>query len=159
MYNALIRTIEPELTPACRHYGLGIVVYNPIAGGMLAGSYRTPSIQETGRFSARHPTGQTYRDRYFKNTTFTALQLIETAASKHGLTMAECAFRWSRHHSTLRFAVDNELGEKWNDGVVIGVSSVEQLERNLANLEEGPLPADVVEAIWRRLGRWQRERP
>ncbi|KAL4959352.1 Aldo/keto reductase [Aspergillus stella-maris] len=64
MYNALIRTIEPEFIPACRHYGLDIVVYNPIARGMLAGSYKTPSVPETGRFSAQHPMGQTYRDRY-----------------------------------------------------------------------------------------------
>ncbi|KAL4952171.1 NADP-dependent oxidoreductase domain-containing protein [Aspergillus filifer] len=147
LYNALIRTIEPELIPACRHYGLDIVVYNAIAGGMLVGIYKAPSVPETGRFSAQHPTGQTYRDRYFKKTTFTALQIIETAASKHGLTMPECAFRWLRHHSALRFAADNGSGEKWNDGVVISVSSVEQLERNLADLEKGPLPGDVVEAM------------
>lgn len=29
MYNAITRGIEPELIPACRRYGLDIVVYNP----------------------------------------------------------------------------------------------------------------------------------
>ncbi|KAL4988190.1 NADP-dependent oxidoreductase domain-containing protein [Aspergillus falconensis] len=148
MYNALIRTIEAELIPACRRYGLGIVVYNPIAAGVLAGSYKSPSLPEQGRFSAQSPTGQTYRDRYFKDTTFAAVRIIEAAASRHGLTMAECAFRWLRHHSALRLAVDGD----GDDGVVIGVTSVAQLEGNLADLEKGPLPVDVVEAFdeaWR----------
>ncbi|KAL4936289.1 hypothetical protein BDV06DRAFT_205305 [Aspergillus oleicola] len=52
MYNALIRTIEPDLIPACRHYGLDIVIYNPIAGSMLAGTYNSPSIPQSGQFSA-----------------------------------------------------------------------------------------------------------
>ncbi|CBF89604.1 hypothetical protein AN0377.2 [Aspergillus nidulans FGSC A4] len=143
MYNALIRTIEAELIPACRRYGLDIVVYNPIAAGVLAGAYKSPSVPEQGRFSAQSPTGHTYRDRYFKDPTFAALRIIEAAANRHGLTMAECAFRWLRHHSALRLAVDGD----GDDGVVIGVSSLEQLERNLADLEKGPLPVDVVEAF------------
>lgn len=44
------------------------------------------------------------------------------------------------HHSKLRV-------KDGNDGILIGVSSVEQLENNLDNLEKGPLPADVVEAL------------
>jgi aflatoxin B1 aldehyde reductase len=32
MYNAIQRNIETELIPACRRYGLDLVVYNPIAG-------------------------------------------------------------------------------------------------------------------------------
>ncbi|RDW70699.1 aldo/keto reductase family protein [Aspergillus mulundensis] len=143
MYNGLIRTIEAELIPVCRRYGLDIVVYNPIAAGVLAGSYKSPSIPDKGRFSAQNPTGHTYRNRYFKDTTFAAVALIEAAACKHGLTMAECAFRWLRHHSALRFAVDGN----GNDGVVIGVSSLAQLEGNLRDLEKGPLPEGVVEAF------------
>ncbi|KAL4779563.1 NADP-dependent oxidoreductase domain-containing protein [Aspergillus varians] len=141
MYNAIIRSIETELIPACRRYGLDIVIYNPIAAGVLAGKYKSPELPQDGRFSTQSPTGQNYRTRYFKDTTFAAVQIIEAAANKHGLTMAECAFRWTRHHSQLRFGPDG------NDGVVIGVSSMEQLESNLRDLEKGPLPADVVAAF------------
>jgi aflatoxin B1 aldehyde reductase len=137
-----VRTIEPELIPACRRYGLDIVIYNPIAAGVLAGKYKSAdTIPSEGRFSAQSPTGQNYRNRYFKDTTFAAVQVIEAAARKHGLTMAECTFRWTRHHSQLRFAPHG------NDGVVIGVSSVGQMESNLRDLEKGPLPGDVVEAF------------
>ncbi|KAL4929184.1 aldo/keto reductase family protein [Aspergillus undulatus] len=147
MYNALIRTIEPEIIPACRRYGLDIVIYNPIAAGVLAGKYKSYEIPQEGRFSTQHPTGQDYRNRYFKDETFAAVQVIKAAATKHGLTMAECAFRWLRHHSALRFAVGSVSGDNGNDGVVIGISSLEQLENNIRDLERGPLPPDVVGAF------------
>ena len=35
MYNAITRGIEAELVPACRRYGIDIVIYNPIAGGLF----------------------------------------------------------------------------------------------------------------------------
>jgi len=37
LYNLTARTIELEVIPACRHYGLGLIPYSPIAGGMLGG--------------------------------------------------------------------------------------------------------------------------
>jgi aflatoxin B1 aldehyde reductase len=36
MYNALTREIEAELVPACRKFGLRLVVYNPLACAPLA---------------------------------------------------------------------------------------------------------------------------
>ncbi|KAL5336305.1 NADP-dependent oxidoreductase domain-containing protein [Aspergillus crustosus] len=141
MYNAITRSIETELIPACRRYGLDVVIYNPIAAGVLAGRYKSPEIPIDGRFSLESPTGQNYRTRYFKDATFEAVKIIEAAASRHGLTMAECAYRWLRHHSQLKMGPDGD------DGVVIGVSNLEQLEGNLRYLEKGPLPGDVVRAF------------
>jgi aryl-alcohol dehydrogenase-like predicted oxidoreductase len=37
LYNLSARTIELEVTPACRHYGLGIIPWSPLAGGLLGG--------------------------------------------------------------------------------------------------------------------------
>ena len=51
MYNAITRSIEAELIPACRRYGLDIVVYNPVAGGLFSGKYKTDEVPQDGRFS------------------------------------------------------------------------------------------------------------
>jgi aryl-alcohol dehydrogenase-like predicted oxidoreductase len=40
-YNLLERTVELEVVPACREYGLGLIPYSPLNGGSLAGSLRT----------------------------------------------------------------------------------------------------------------------
>ncbi len=82
-----------------------------------------------------------YRKRYFKDATFDALRLIEPVAQKHNLTMLEIALRWCTHHSALN------IQNGGRDGVIIGVSSFEQLESNLKDLEKGPLPEDVVKAL------------
>jgi aflatoxin B1 aldehyde reductase len=81
-----------------------------------------------------------YRERYFKDETFKALQIVENAVDKHGLTLVETALRWCVHHSALKV-------KDGNDGVIVGVSSLSQLKSNLAALEKGPLPQDVVDAV------------
>ncbi|KAK8068295.1 aflatoxin B1 aldehyde reductase member 3 [Apiospora saccharicola] len=153
MYNAITRGIEPELLPACRRYGLDVVVYNPIAGGLFSGKIKSKDMVPTeGRFSDTHGTGRNYRGRYFKDSTFEALRVVEEAVAKHekdGLTMIETALRWVRHHSALKLG---ESGSGSGDGIIIGISSLEQLGNNLDNLEKGPLPDDVVAALdkaWR----------
>ncbi|TVY40643.1 Aflatoxin B1 aldehyde reductase member [Lachnellula occidentalis] len=140
MYNAITRSIEQELIPACKRYGLDIVVYNPIAGGLFSGKYKTKDIPEEGRFSEVSKSGQNYRQRYFRDGTFEALAIIEPVVEKHGLRMPEVALRWVMHHSALNI-------KDGNDGVIIGVSSVDQLDQNLKDLESGPLPEEVVEAL------------
>lgn len=145
MYNMITRGIDAELIPACRRYGLEIVVYNPIAGGLFSGKIKSADIdpsQLEGRFGDSGPTGANYRARYFKESTFHALRTIEDAVGKHeGLTLIETALRWTVHHSALN------IKDGGNDGVIIGISSLQQLDGNLDNLEKGPLPQDVVEAI------------
>jgi aflatoxin B1 aldehyde reductase len=86
--------------------------------------------------------GEMYRARYFKNSNFEALRLVEDVAQKHGLTLLEIALRWCVHHSELK-----TRAKGGNDGVIIGVSSFQQLEGNLADLEKGPLPEEVVQAL------------
>ncbi|TEA21655.1 Aflatoxin B1 aldehyde reductase member 2 [Colletotrichum sidae] len=141
MYNVITRSIDAELIPACRRYGLDIVVYNPIAGGLFSGKIKSKDIVPTeGRFSDNHGTGGNYRARYFRESTFKALQTIEAAVEKHGLSIIETALRWTVHHSGLKI-------KDGNDGIIIGISSVSQLEDNLNHLEKGPLPDEVVKAL------------
>lgn len=138
------RAIEPELIPLCRKYKIDVVVYNPLAGGLFSGKIKSADIvPDDGRFGKEADrVGTMYRERYFKKGTFDALKIVEGAAQKHGLTLLEIALRWTVHHSELKTRVKGG-----NDGVIIGVSSFGQLEGNLADLEKGPLPEEVVQAL------------
>ena len=51
--------------------------------------------------------------------------------------------RWIVHHSKL----DVNRSKGGNDGIIVGVSSLKQLEGNIKDLEKGPLPEEVVEAL------------
>ncbi|KAI9041757.1 aldo/keto reductase family protein [Aspergillus affinis] len=142
MYNCLTRAMEEELVPCCRKYGLELLVYNPLAGGVLSGRYQSKEIPDDGgRYSTSDPVvGAMYRERYFKDVNFEALKVIQPVADRLGLTLLEIAFRWLVHHSQLRV-------QDGNDGIVIGISSLAQLKSNLDDLEKGPLPDEVLEAL------------
>ncbi|KAK3326767.1 NADP-dependent oxidoreductase domain-containing protein [Apodospora peruviana] len=141
MYNAITRSIETELVQACRRYGLDIVVYNPLAGGLFSGKIKTKDmVPAEGRYSDKHHMGKMYRNRYFNDSTFRGLQVVEQAVEKAGLSMIETAMRWVVHHSALK-VVDG------NDGVIVGISSKEQLVDNMDHFEKGPLPEEVVKAL------------
>lgn len=137
----IARSIESELITCCKRYGMEIVVYNPLAGGIFSGKYKTTDIPIEGRFSDANGYGTNYRRRYFKDATFDALRVVEPIAQKYNLTLVEIALRWMLHHS----ALDIKPGGR--DGLIIGVSGFKQLEQNLAELEKGPLPDEVVKNL------------
>lgn len=141
MYNALTRALEEELIPCCRCYGIDILAYNPLAGGVLSGRYSSLEIPEEGRFSdvEGNTWGKAYRERYLNRAYLNAINCLTPVLQNHGLTLIETAFRWLVHHSKLR-TFDG-------DGIVIGASSLEQLDSNLKDLQKGPLPDEVVEAL------------
>ena len=150
MYNALTRAIEPELVSCCRKFGIDIVIYNPLAGGIFSGKYSGSNIPTEGRYSNTDSAeGVMYRQRYFQSATFEALKLVEPVVKKQGLTLVETALRWCVHHSILKIGGSIRSGEVPgnNDGIIIGVSSLQQLEGNLRDLEKGPLPSEVVEVL------------
>ena len=120
------------------------MTYNPLAGGLLSGKIKSKDLlPKEGRFSeSNNDTFGTYSARYLKDANFEALKLIEPVAQKHDLTLIEIALRWVRHHSLLDFE-----GKKRRDGILIGVSSFEQLKSNIENLEKGPLPEEVVKTL------------
>lgn len=119
-------------------------MYNPLAGGLFSGKIKSKDqvpADEHSRFGASSATGEKYRKRYFRDTTFEALAIVEKVAEKNNLTLLEIALRWVMHHSALNVSKDG------GDGIIIGVSSQAQLESNLKDLEKGPLPEEVVQAL------------
>ncbi|KAL7800057.1 NADP-dependent oxidoreductase domain-containing protein [Trichoderma ceciliae] len=143
LYNAITRNLETEVIPACRRFGLEVVVYTPLGGGLLTGRYKSlDDGEQAGRFSTDTFLGPIFRAMYFNDSLFKALDVLRLAAESHNLTMSEVALRWIVHHSVLKFAKDGG-----NDGVIFGVSKIEQLDQNILDLQKGPLPEEVVKAI------------
>ncbi|GJE95560.1 aldo/keto reductase [Phanerochaete sordida] len=141
LYNAMNRNVEPELFPCLRKYGLSFYGFNPLGGGFFTGRYRAMNDQPeaSSRFDPNTFLGKVTRRRYWNEAYFGALDKIEQAAKNHDLTLAEVALRWLSHHSLLK--------REHGDAVIIGASKVQQVEQNLTDLEKGPLPADVVQAL------------
>ncbi|KAF8964665.1 Aldo/keto reductase [Flammula alnicola] len=141
IYNAIHRSVEAELLPCLRKFGISFYEFNPLAGGFFTGRYSSlDDVPEEGsRFDPNKMQGKSYRNRYWKEPYFKALASIKAVTDKHGLTMTETALRWISHHSLLK--------REYGDAVLIGASSLKHIEQNLIDLEKGPLPDEVVKAL------------
>ncbi|KAL5270441.1 hypothetical protein ACHWQZ_G001231 [Mnemiopsis leidyi] len=142
MYNCLTRMVETELLPCLRKYNMSFYCYNPLAGGLLTGKHKRDdqpeNVIEAGRFAGKQ-WGQAYRDRFWREKYFDALDIIQSACVKEGVPVTAAALRWVTHHSALS-------GEN-NDAIIVGASGISHLVSNLDALNEGPLPLSIVEAI------------
>ncbi|HXW83361.1 MAG TPA: aldo/keto reductase [Candidatus Binataceae bacterium] len=91
LYNLLDRRVERELVPACKHYGVGILPYFPLASGFLTGKYkRGVEPPKDTRLGMMRPMAE----RVLNNENFDTLDKLESFAKSHGHSMVELATSW-----------------------------------------------------------------
>ncbi|KAI1340261.1 Aldo/keto reductase [Xylariaceae sp. FL0016] len=142
IYNCLFRTIETELVPTCRRYGIAIDAWSPLGGGFIAGTIKSKTDNPTTGRYAPGPMEHVTRGKYFRDGIIEGAQMIREASEKAGVHPLEVAMRWLVHHSMLKI-------RNGDDGIVIGWSNLQQLTDNLDYAEKGPLPDDLVEVLER----------
>ena len=121
-YNLLYREIETELLPYARQEQLGVIVYNPIAGGMLSGKYRTGDVPQAGTRFTIQRAGEMYRGRYWDDAQLAAVSELAKEAEARGLALASVAVAWT-------------LAQPGITSAIIGASRPEQLDATLAGAE------------------------
>jgi aryl-alcohol dehydrogenase-like predicted oxidoreductase len=92
-YNLLFRQIERELLPLCAEEEIGVIPYNPIAGGMLSGKHQFGAPTEGSRFTLGTAAGR-YQDRYWHEGMFDDVEAMRTIAADAGLSMVTLAVAW-----------------------------------------------------------------
>jgi len=88
LYNLNARTIELEVIPACRHYGLGIIPWSPLSGGLLSGALRKATA---GRRAEPRIQQQIEQHR-------SQLEAYETLCQQLGQEPADVALAWLLHN-------------------------------------------------------------
>lgn len=134
MYNLLARGIEQEFLPMARQFGVSVVAYNPLAGGLLTGKHRSDVVPPGTRFE-RMPA---YRDRYWNATNFEAVGRLSEIARSAGRSLIGLSLGWL-------------LAQAQVTSVIVGVSHLDQLRQNLAAAHDKPLDSDTLVAcdnVW-----------
>ena len=137
VYNMITRGLEQEFIPFLKAYTLGLVVYNPIAAGLLTDKYAAKKKLENTRFAQN----KQYEDRYWNDDNLTAWDAIHAIAQQAGIPMLDLAMRWIYTTGHV-------------NSILTGFSSQEQLEANLKSLDGGALSPDIMAAcdkIWQSL--------
>jgi aryl-alcohol dehydrogenase-like predicted oxidoreductase len=141
-YNAVNRAIELEILPLAEREGLGVVTYNPLAGGLLTGKYNTGAAAEDSRLR----THEYYTKRYYTDTALGIAERFVSHADSTGFSPAQLALAWVKSDPRIT-------------APIVGARSVPQLTDTLGALDR-PLSAEerlLVPAI--ESGRWVGEDP
>src|SRR5947209_14307118 len=143
-YNLLYREIEAELLPLCRDQGVGVIAYNPLAGGFLSGKYRTLEEPPPGTRFTLGKTGDLYRDRYWHGAQLEAVEHLRGHFEKRGQALATVAIAWV-------------LDRPGVTAAIVGASRPEQLDATLAapDLALDGEDKEVCDLAWYSLPRRQ----
>jgi aryl-alcohol dehydrogenase-like predicted oxidoreductase len=127
LYNLAARTVELEVLPACRAYGVGVIPWSPLAGGMLGGILRkaregrSASDQVRQRLERHHAQVEEY----------------EAFCAELGERPADVALAWLLHQPAVT-------------APIVGPRTLEQLEQSLRALEVtlDDKALDRLDRIW-----------
>jgi len=138
IYNAISRSIESELLPLVAEEGLGVMVYNPLAGGMLTGKYRRgQDLPEQSRMKEL----AIYHQRYYTEQALDIVEAFVAAARERGVTPAQLAFAWV-------------LAEPRVTCPILGARNLEQMNDTLGGLEIKLTPEERAAIPAVPPGRW-----
>jgi aryl-alcohol dehydrogenase-like predicted oxidoreductase len=119
-YNLLDRRIENELVPLCQKYGMAILPWSPLAGGILAGRYAGGTIPQGSR-ADRNGMDSPFGQRVTPKALAAAKKLAELAAAQ-GLTSSQLALLWVKDQPGIT-------------APIVGPRTLDQLKEHLGVLE------------------------
>ena len=126
-FHLLDRTAEREVLPAAQSFGVGVITWGPLCGGLLSGKYRRGDLGAAGRWKGG-------KDNFGRPVTEAALDFIEAHiahAAEKGCTPSQLALAWN-------------AAQPGVTAPIIGPRTLEQLVDNLGALKVTSTPEDVA---------------
>ena len=117
-YSLLFRQIERELLPLASEEKLGVISYNPLAGGLLTGKHKRDAAPTEGRFTIGS-SGSMYQSRYWHEREFNTIEALHGAVRDAGLSLTTASVAWVLANPVITSAI-------------LGASRPEQLTDTLA---------------------------
>jgi aryl-alcohol dehydrogenase-like predicted oxidoreductase len=114
-YSLQARDIEYEIVPASLDQGLGILVWSPMAGGLLSGKYRRGKDAPAG---SRHLTEWSEPPIHDEDKLYDTIEALVEIGEEHGVSAAQIALAWT-------------LGRPGITSLIVGARTEEQLADNL----------------------------
>lgn len=144
-YTIAGRDLERELVPMMQSENVGLMVWSPLAGGLLSGKYDRNGKAEAGGRRVEFDFPPVNKDRAFD-----CVDVMRTIADSKGVSVAQIALAWLLHQQAVT-------------SVIIGAKRPEQLDDNLAATavtlsEEELKQLDVVSALPAEYPGWMLER-
>jgi aryl-alcohol dehydrogenase (NADP+) len=136
-YNLLYRESETEVLPLCRSEGIGVIVYNPMAGGFLTGKDKKGEDPREGTRFTLGSAARVYQNRYWHDVQFDAVAAFRDAIEARGHDAASVAVAWVLEQPGITSAI-------------VGASSSDQLSASIGapDLEFDDELRAICDKIW-----------
>jgi 1-deoxyxylulose-5-phosphate synthase len=118
-YNLLFRQIEREMLPFCGEDGVGVIPYNPLAGGLLSGKHNRAEGPASGSRFTLGTAARNYQERYWHDREFDTVEKLLPLAEEAGVALVTLAVAWVLANPAIT-------------APIIGASRPDQLDANLA---------------------------
>jgi aryl-alcohol dehydrogenase (NADP+) len=141
-YNLLFREIERELLPLCAEEEIGVIPYNPLAGGLLTGKHTRDAAPPDGTRFMLGAAGPMYQARYWHDREFDTIDALRPLAADAGVSLTTLAVAWV-------------LAKPAITSAIIGASGPDQLADNVTALDH-PLAADLETQLDELTVEWRR---
>ena len=125
IYNLLVRQLDVEYFAFARKHPIHTTVFNPLAGGLLAGKGLRKDIEPGSRFD-KNPL---YQKRYLSDRFFELAEAYGKLAREAGMSLVELAYRFV-------------VSQPGVDSVLLGPATVEQLDAGIDACAR-PLPQEL----------------
>jgi aryl-alcohol dehydrogenase-like predicted oxidoreductase len=135
-YSLQSRDAEYELVPAAVDQGLGILVWSPLAGGLMSGKYRRG---QSGPEGSRHLTEWDEPPVRDEDQLYDIVDVLVEVAEKRGASPAQVALAWLLHRPAVASVI---IGARNSDQLAdnLGAADLELTEDELARLDEVSAP-------------------
>jgi aryl-alcohol dehydrogenase-like predicted oxidoreductase len=159
-YSVMTRAVEAELLPVCERYGLGVLVWAPLAGGWLTGKYRRGAAPEGSR-AAREPDHFDYGGPVHKRK-MALVEELAAVADEAGMPLVDLAHAFVLEHPAVTAAIlgprtPDQLrqvlagaGRRLDAGALDRIDAIVAPGTNVNPADAGWSPAALSEASLRR---------
>jgi aryl-alcohol dehydrogenase (NADP+) len=139
-YNLVYREEEREMIPLCRHEGVAVIPWSPLARGFLAGSRHRAGNRRPAGSPGGEEYGETVRARtddfahsmYYQEEDFAVVERLTALAERRGLSPAQIALAWLMHQPGVT-------------APIVGASQMRHLEQAVAAVDVQLSPEEILE--------------
>ncbi|WP_224373021.1 aldo/keto reductase [Hyalangium versicolor] len=129
-YSLIHRDIEPEVLPFCEKNGIGVIVYSPMASGLLTGAMTRERVASFPPDDWRRRS-QDFQEPNLSHT-LSLVEQLRRMGARHGRSPAEVAIAWTMRRSAVTAAI-------------VGARSPEQVEGFIGAMDFQLTPAEQQE--------------
>jgi aryl-alcohol dehydrogenase-like predicted oxidoreductase len=139
-YNLLDRRIERELLPVARTYGLALIPWSPLGGGLLTGKYRR---NQPAPADARYANPAPFQQRRLNERIHDLIEPLAVMAANKGVTLSQLALAWTMQQPGITSPIigPRTLAQLEDN---IGAVSVEFIADDLKKIDELIPPGDYI---------------